>query len=325
MVVMKIPGSEITPETIYEQRRRALKWMTSGVAGVGLAAWAQRSAWCSDTASASMLAALPSVASRLAGAYTQEQQTPFEHASGYNNFYEFGVGKADPQRYAQQMPIDPWVVEVEGLVHKPGRWDLEELLKLSPMQERVYRLRCVEGWSMVIPWIGYSLSELIRRVEPMGSAKFVEFETLADSQHMRGLKSRVLQWPYREGLRLDEAVHPLCLLCFGMYGRVLPKQSGAPLRLVVPWKYGFKSAKSIVKLRFVEQQPISAWMESAPHEYGFYANVNPDVPHRRWSQATERRLDGSSAFAPKRRTVLFNGYAEQVAHLYQGMDLQRNF
>lgn len=178
---------------------------------------------------------------------------------------------------------------------------------------------------MVIPWIGYSLAELIRRVEPMGSAKFVEFVTVADAQHMRGLKSRVLQWPYTEGLRLDEAMHPLTLLSFGMYGRVLPKQSGAPLRLVVPWKYGFKSAKSIVKIRFVEQMPQSAWMKSAPQEYGFYSNVNPEVPHRRWSQATERRLDGGGIFAPKRKTLMFNGYADQVAQLYSGLDLQRNF
>ena len=222
-------------------------------------------------------------------------------------------------------PCHHWTVDVEGLVHKPGRWGLDDLLKLSPMEERIYRLRCVEGWSMVIPWVGYSLAELIRRVQPMGSAKYVEFVTLADAHHMRGIKSSVLDWPYTEGLRLDEAMHPLTLLAFGMYGQVLPKQNGAPVRLVVPWKYGFKSAKSIVKIRFLETMPATAWNKAAKHEYGFYSNVNPAVPHPRWSQATERRIGEGGLFAPKRPTQLFNGYADQVAHLYQGMDLKRNF
>lgn len=317
---MTINSSEITSQAFYAQRRQYLKWLAGGVAGTGLGVWAQREALAGVTPPT-----LAHVPSTLSGTRTTETLTPYEDATGYNNFYEFGVDKADPARYAQELPIDPWSVEVEGLVRKPGRWALEDLLKLSPMEERIYRLRCVEGWSMVIPWIGYSLAELIRRVEPLGSAKFVEFVTVADAQHMRGLKSRVLQWPYTEGLRLDEAMHPLTLLSFGMYGRVLPKQSGAPLRLVVPWKYGFKSAKSIVKIRFVEQMPQSAWMKSAPQEYGFYSNVNPEVPHRRWSQATERRLDGGGIFAPKRKTLMFNGYADQVAQLYSGLDLQRNF
>ncbi|MBQ0131539.1 MAG: protein-methionine-sulfoxide reductase catalytic subunit MsrP, partial [Comamonas sp.] len=269
--------------------------------------------------------ALPHQASSVAGARSSEKITAAEHATGYNNFYEFGVDKSDPQRYAEQLPIDPWLVQVEGLVHKPGRWSLDDLRKLSPMEERIYRLRCVEGWSMVIPWIGYSLAQLLRRVEPMGSAKYVEFVTVADAQHMRGLKSRVLQWPYNEGLRLDEAMHPLTLLAFGMYGHTLPVQNGAPLRLVVPWKYGFKSAKSLVKIRLVESMPQSAWMKSAPQEYGFYSNVNPEVPHRRWSQATERRIGEGGLLAPKRKTEIFNGYAEQVGQLYAGMDLQRNF
>jgi sulfoxide reductase catalytic subunit YedY len=202
---------------------------------------------------------------------------------------------------------------------------LEELLKLSPMEERIYRLRCVEGWSMVIPWVGYSLSELIKRVEPLGSAKYVEFITLADPKTMPGVASRVLDWPYVEGLRLDEAMHPLTLLSFGMYGEVLPNQSGAPVRLVVPWKYGFKSAKSLVKIRFVDKQPINSWGRSAPQEYGFYSNVNPNVDHPRWSQATERRIGEDGLFAKKRKTLMFNGYEAQVGQLYKGMDLSKFF
>lgn len=320
---MALHSSEITPQSVYEARRQWMKWVASGIAGAGLAAWAQRDALASAEASA--LPTLPSTPSTLVGARTTEKITAYEHASSYNNFYEFGVSKEDPARYAEAMPISPWTIEVEGLVHKPGKWALEDLLKLSPIEERIYRLRCVEGWSMVIPWEGYSLSELIRRVEPMGSAKFVEFVSLADPQHMRGLKSGVLDWPYSEGLRLDEAMNPLTLLAFGMYGHVLPKQNGAPVRLVVPWKYGFKSAKSIVKIRFLEEMPATAWNKSARHEYGFYSNVNPAVPHPRWSQATERRIGEGGLFAPKRQTLLFNGYADQVAYLYQGMDLKRNF
>ena len=320
---MAVHSSEITSQSIYEGRRQWLKWVASGAAGASMAAWAQRDALAS--ADLSSLASLPSVPSKVPGARTMERTTAIEHATGYNNFYEFGLSKEDPARYAQAMPVTPWTVEVEGLVHKPGPWSLEDLLKLSPMEERIYRLRCVEGWSMVIPWVGYSLSELIRRVEPMGSAKYVEFVSLADPQHMRGIRSRVLDWPYTEGLRLDEAMNPLALLAFGMYGHVLPNQNGAPVRLVVPWKYGFKSAKSIVKIRFLEHMPATAWNKSAKHEYGFYSNVNPEVPHPRWSQATERRIGEGGLFTPKRQTQLFNGYADQVAHLYQGMDLKRNF
>lgn len=320
---MRLHSSDITPQTVYEARRQWLKWVASGVAGASMAAWAQRDALAS--AASTSLPVLPHTASKLPGAQTIEKITAFEHASSYNNFYEFGLGKDDPARYAQVLPTSPWTVEVEGLVHKPGRWALEDLLKLSPMEERIYRLRCVEGWSMVIPWMGYSLAQLIRRVQPMGSAKFVEFVTLADPQHMRGIQSRVLDWPYTEGLRLDEAMHPLTLLAFGMYGQVLPKQNGAPVRLVVPWKYGFKSAKSIVKIRFVEAMPATAWNKSAKNEYGFYSNVNPAVPHPRWSQATERRIGEGGLFTPKRATQLFNGYADEVAQLYRGMDLQRNF
>lgn len=320
---MGIPGSAITSPSVYASRRQWLALLAGGAAGATLATWAQRDALAASAATA--WPALAHAPSTVEGARTSESITAAAHASSYNNFYEFGVGKDDPARHAHAMPISPWTVEVEGLVHKPGKWALEDLLKLSPMEERIYRLRCVEGWSMVIPWVGYSLAELIRRVEPMGSAKFVEFVTLADPEHMRGLKSRVLDWPYTEGLRLDEAMHPLTLLAFGMYGHVLPHQNGAPVRLIVPWKYGFKSAKSIVKIRFVETMPATAWSKTAKHEYGFYSNVNPQVPHPRWSQATERRIGEGGLFAPKRPTLLFNGYADQVAQLYSGMDLKRNY
>jgi len=222
------------------------------------------------------------------------------------------------------MKVRPWTVTVDGLVHKPRTFDVDDLLRLSALEERVYRMRCVEGWSMVIPWVGYSLAHLIREVEPMGSARYVEFETLADREVMPGLRSSVLLWPYLEGLRLDEARHPLAMLALGMYGEVLPNQNGAPLRLVVPWKYGFKSGKSIVRIRFTDKEPKTSWNVAAPQEYGFYSNVNPDVPHPRWSQATERRIgDDGGLFAKRRKTLLFNGYEPQVGQLYAGMDLKK--
>ena len=226
---------------------------------------------------------------------------------------------------AHTLKTTPWTVEVEGLVKKPARYTLEDLLKLSPQEERIYRLRCVEGWSMVIPWVGYSLSELIKKVEPTGSAKYVEFVTLADPKTMPFVGSRVLDWPYVEGLRLDEAMHPLTLLAFGMYGEVLPNQNGAPVRLVMPWKYGFKSAKSLVKIRFTDKPPATAWNKAAANEYGFYSNVNPTVDHPRWSQATERRIGEDGLFAKKRKTLMFNGYEAQVGQLYAGMDLKKLF
>ncbi|WP_424949192.1 protein-methionine-sulfoxide reductase catalytic subunit MsrP [Comamonas terrigena] len=318
-------ASEITSPAVYAQRRAWLQWAASGAAGAALAGWAGRDALAAASPGGGKLAALPGATSSVAGAATMEKITSYRDASSYNNFYEFGTGKDDPARYADALPIRPWSVQVEGLVHKPGTWALEDLLKLSPMEERIYRLRCVEGWSMVIPWVGYSLAALIRKVEPLGSARYVQFVTLADAEHMRGLRSRVLDWPYTEGLRLDEALHPLTLLAFGMYGEVLPKQNGAPVRLVVPWKYGFKSAKSIVKIRFVEAMPATAWNKAARNEYGFYSNVNPEVPHPRWSQATERRIGDGGLLAPKRKTLLFNGYGDQVAGLYAGMDLKSNF
>jgi sulfoxide reductase catalytic subunit YedY len=253
-----------------------------------------------------------------------EKQTRWEDATSYNNYYEFGTQKSDPARHApSRLRMDPWRLVVDGLVARPQTFGLEDLIRFAPMEERVYRLRCVEGWSMVIPWIGYSLSALIQRVQPLGSAKYVAFTTLADPQQMPGLRSDVLEWPYHEGLRLDEANHALTLLCFGAYGQTLLAQNGGPVRVVVPWKYGFKSAKSLVRISFVENQPASSWHVAAPQEYGFYSNVNPSVPHRRWSQATERRIGEDSLFAPRRPTLMFNGYTEAVEGLYAGMDLRR--
>lgn len=313
--------SEITPPAVQAQRRELLRLMAGGAAGATIAAWAGRDA----LASAPKLSALSGAKSAVAGATTLEKLTEAKDATGYNNFYEFGLDKSDPARNAHTLKTTPWTVAVEGLVKKPANYTLEDLLKLSPMEERIYRLRCVEGWSMVIPWVGYSLAELIRRVEPLGSAKYVEFVTLADRKTMPYVGSSVLNWPYVEGLRLDEAMHPLTLLAFGMYGQVLPNQNGAPLRLVVPWKYGFKSGKSLVKIRFTDREPVTAWHQAAPQEYGFYSNVNPLVDHPRWSQATERRIGEDGLFAKKRKTLMFNGYEAQVASLYAGMDLKKYY
>ncbi|WP_225784112.1 protein-methionine-sulfoxide reductase catalytic subunit MsrP [Xenophilus sp. Marseille-Q4582] len=321
------PASEITPRAAYESRREWLRWMAGGAAGAALASWAGREALAQTSPASARpgkLAALPAQPSRVAGAQTLEKLTDYKDASSYNNFYEFGTDKGDPAKNAHTLKTRPWTVQVEGLVHKPGTFGIEDLLKLSPMEERIYRLRCVEGWSMVIPWVGYSLAELIKKVEPQGSAKYVEFLTLADPKTMPYIGSRILDWPYAEGLRMDEALHPLTLLAFGMYGEVLPNQNGAPVRLVVPWKYGFKSAKSIVKIRFVEKEPGTAWNRSAAQEYGFYSNVNPEVDHPRWSQATERRIgEPGGLFAKRRKTLMFNGYEAQVGQLYAGMDLKK--
>ena len=316
--------SEITPRAVYEQRRQMLRLMACGGTGALMAAWASREARAQGTGPGK-LAALAGARSSLAGATTQEPATSYADATSYNNFYEFGTDKSDPARHAGSMKTRPWTVAVEGEVNKPQTFALEDLLKLAPMEERIYRLRCVEGWSMVIPWVGYPLAELIKRVEPTGNAKFVEFVSLADPKQMPFVGSRVLEWPYVEGLRLDEARHPLALLTFGMYGEVLPNQNGAPVRMVLPWKYGFKSAKSIVKIRFVEKQPRTAWVKSAQQEYGFYSNVNPKVDHPRWSQATERRIGEDGLFKKKRPTLMFNGYEAQVGQLYAGLDLAKNF
>jgi sulfoxide reductase catalytic subunit YedY len=317
--------SEITARAVYEDRRRLLKWMATGVAGAGLASWAGRQALAQEIARPGKLAALKATRSTAAGAVVMEKVTDYKDATTYNNFYEFGTDKADPAQNAHTLKPNPWTVEVEGLVKKPGKFALEDLVKLGAQEERIYRLRCVEGWSMVIPWVGYPLSKLIERVEPLGNAKFVEFISQADPKTMPFVGSRVLDWPYAEGLRMDEAMNPLTLLTFGMYGEVLPNQNGAPLRVVVPWKYGFKSGKSIVKIRFSEQMPKTAWNKAAANEYGFYSNVNPSVDHPRWSQATERRIGEDGLFAKKRKTLMFNGYEAQVGQLYAGLDLKKNF
>lgn len=315
--------SEITPQAVYENRREILQRTAAGAAGLALAGWATRTAHAQAGVRPGKLAALPSRATKVDGAMALDKPTTYKDATSYNNFYEFGTDKTDPAANAHTLITKPWSIDVEGLVKKPGRFALEDLLKLSPQEERIYRLRCVEGWSMVVPWVGYALSEFIKRLEPLGSAKYVEFVTLADPKTMPGVGSRVLDWPYVEGLRMDEAMHPLTLLAFGMYGEVLPNQNGAPVRLVVPWKYGFKSAKSIVKIRFTEKQPSTAWNKAAANEYGFYSNVNPEVDHPRWSQATERRIGEGGLFAKKLKTQMFNGYAAQVAQLYAGMDLKK--
>jgi sulfoxide reductase catalytic subunit YedY len=309
-------ASEITPRAVYEARRTLLKGAAAGAALGALPALAQ-------TPRPNKLAALPGGKSEVPGAMTLEKLTPYADITTYNNFYEFGTDKSDPGRTAGTLKPRPWTVAIEGEVKKPGSFDLDALMKLGAMEERIYRLRCVEGWSMVIPWTGFSLAELIRRVEPTANAKYVQFVTLADKAQMPGLRSSVLDWPYVEGLRIDEAMHPLTLLTFGLYGEVLPNQSGAPVRVVVPWKYGFKSAKSIVKIRFVDKQPKTSWEQANASEYGFYSNVNPKVDHPRWSQAGERRIGEDGLFAKKRPTLMFNGYEAQVGQLYAGMDLKK--
>jgi len=309
-----IPPSEITPEGVWRQRRSLVK----AAAAAGLVVAAGRTD-AQDPAAAR----LPGKASPMS---TMEPMTSYDLVTTYCNFYEFGTDKDDPPRNApKRLKTRPWQVVIEGEVRSPRTLGIDELLKLAPMEERIYRLRCVEAWSAVIPWIGYPLAELIRRVEPTGNAKFVEFTTLADPKQMNGLGSRVLDWPYVEGLRMDEAMHPLTLLTFGLYGEVLPAQNGAPVRIVVPWKYGFKSAKSLVRIRFTAKEPVNSWQRSAPQEYGFYSNVNPHVDHPRWSQATERRLGEGGLLARRRPTLMFNGYGDQVAALYAGLDLKRYY
>lgn len=316
--------SDITPQGVYQSRRDTIRQVAAGSVGMALTGWGLRDAHA-QLARPGQLPPLPSVASKLPGAMILDKPTPYKDATTYNNFYEFGTDKADPAKRAHSLKTDAWSVEIEGMVKNTGRVNLEDLMKWGAMEERIYRLRCVEGWSMVIPWVGYSLADLIRRVEPQPGAKFVEFVTQADPKTMPGLRSSVLDWPYVEALRMDEAMHPLTLLAFGMYGEVMPKQNGAPLRLVVPWKYGFKSSKSLVKIRFTDKQPVTSWEKSAPQEYGFYSNVNPLVDHPRWSQATERRIGEDGLLAKKRKTLMFNGYEAQVGQLYAGMDLKKFF
>ena len=259
--------------------------------------------------------------------YTGEKLTPENDVTSYGNFYEFGTDKGDPAKYAREMSVDPWSIEIEGEVAKPGKLHLEDIMSSFDLEERIYRLRCVEAWSMVVPWIGFPLASLLSRFEPTSKAKYVEFKTLYNSKQMRGTRSftSIIDWPYREGLRMDEAMNPLTLMSVGLYGKTLPNQNGAPIRLVVPWKYGFKSIKSVVKIRLTERKPATSWEALAPREYGFYANVNPQVDHPRWSQAHERRLP-STLFRPNRiATEMFNGYGKQVAQLYSGMDLSKHY
>lgn len=311
--------SEITSYDIYQNRRQFLKH-----AGIGLAGALALTAGLASKANAA-----PSTRAKIAGIRktpygTEETITPYDDATTYNNFYEFGTSKSDPAKEAGTLVSHPWTVSIEGAVKKPKQIALEDILKLAPLEERIYRMRCVEGWSMVIPWVGFPLAELIKWAEPTGNAKYVEFVSLNNPMQMPGQRQPVLDWPYNEGLRMDEAMNPLTLMAVGLYGEVLPNQNGAPLRLVVPWKYGFKGIKSIVKMRFVETMPVSSWMKANANEYGFYSNVNPTVDHPRWTQASERRI-GEGLFSKRHKTMMFNGYTEQVGQMYSGMDLRKFF
>lgn len=327
-----IPSWEITPESIYRQRRYFIKGLVAlgGIAASGpLAALSTKYDFEGEriyTGPDWLETALSEGQSNSVYS-TTEPKTPYRLVSSHNNFYEFGMGKGDPKRYAQQFKTDPWRVEISGEVNKPALYELEDLIKPSQLEERIYRMRCVEGWSMVIPWVGIPLADIIKRADPTSKAKYVQFITLMDPEQMPGQRSgfSTIDWPYREGLRLDEAMHPLTIMAVGLYGNSLPPQNGAPFRLVVPWKYGFKSIKSIVGIQLTETMPQTSWNQTAPNEYGFYANVNPAVDHPRWSQATERRLP-SPLFNPDIiDTQPFNGYADEVAHLYKGMDLRQWF
>ena len=313
----RIESSEITPESVWLNRRNLMK---AAAAGAGMTAVGETIAQPVGLKDLKFMPAADDTSFK-----ATEDLTPYEAATTYNNFYEFGTDKSDPVRYADAMTTDPWEIKVGGLVHKPGKLHLEDILSGFDLEERIYRFRCVEAWSMVVPWIGFPLSKLLERFEPKAEGKFIEFKTLYRRSEMRGTRSftSIIDWPYREGLRMDEAMHPLTLMTVGLYGKTLPNQGGAPLRLIVPWKYGFKNIKSIVEINVTDRQPKTSWQDLAPQEYGFYANVNPKVSHPRWSQAWERRLP-SSLFNPNRvRTQMFNGYGEQVADLYKGMDLAR--
>ena len=313
-----IPSAEITDRKLYLNRRefvRAVTWVAGGAAAEVLG-------------ETFLQAAQPAPHGRKldnvqkSGFSTDEKPNTWEQITTYNNYYEFGTDKKQPSLLAPSLKTEPWTVAVEGECNKPAVYYLEDILKGQTLEDRIYRHRCVEAWSMVIPWVGFPLANFIKKCEPTSKAKFVEFTTLSDPKQMPGARVAVLDWPYVEGLRMDEALHPLTILVVGLYGEALPNQNGAPLRLAVPWKYGFKHAKSIVRIRFVEKQPLNTWQRQAPTEYGFYANVNPTVDHPRWSQASERRLPG---FFKNHKTLMFNGYADQVASLYTGMDLRKNF
>jgi methionine sulfoxide reductase catalytic subunit len=322
-----IRSSEITDEKIYWRRREFIRLAGGAALAAAVSPFA---AACSDetansglvtTAEAAMgQTPLENIKPKVVS--TDEKINRFEDITSYNNFFEFGTGKSDPQRYAGQLKTSPWKVKIDGLCNKPAEYLLEDLIKPHQLEERIYRLRCVEAWSMVIPWVGIPLHDVIKRAEPQGKASFVEFTTLLRPSEMPGQRGDALEWPYVEGLRMDEAMHPLTILAVGIYGKTLMNQNGAPIRLVVPWKYGFKSIKSIVRIRFVERQPRTAWSIANPQEYGFYSNVNPEVDHPRWSQAREKRLP---TFFANMKTMMFNGYGDQVASLYAGMDLRRNY
>jgi sulfoxide reductase catalytic subunit YedY len=313
-----IAASEITPEPVYQSRRAFL----AGLTGAGLLAAAPE---VLAQAMVNVSVVTPPLRFKPNPRFsTTEDPNSFEEVTGYNNFYEFGTDKSDPAANSRNFRTRPWNVAVAGEAEVTGNFALEDILKPHPLEERIYRLRCVEAWSMVIPWIGFPLGDLIKRFKPTSKARYVEFTTLLDPKQLPGQRYPVLDWPYREGLRIDEAMNPLAILAVGLYGKTLPNQNGAPLRLVVPWKYGFKSIKSIVQIRFTEDRPRTSWEKSAPREYGFYANVNPEVDHPRWSQARERRI-GSGRFVSKQPTLMFNGYAEHVAHLYKGLDLRKNY
>jgi sulfoxide reductase catalytic subunit YedY len=311
-----IRSSEITPKSVYLNRRKFL----AGAALAGAAAATGIGLREIISPSATALAGNKINGIQKSPLSTTETVTPYKDVTNYNNYYEFSTEKDEPAKLAQKFRTRPWKVKIDGLVDKKQELDVDAIIKMAPPEERIYRHRCVEGWSIVVPWVGFSLSEVIKRVNPTSKAKFVEFTTILDKTQMPGQQRNVLEWPYVEGLRMDEAMHPLALLCFGMYGEDLPNQDGAPIRIIVPWKYGFKSAKAIVHIRFTDKQPLNTWNISAPMEYGFYSNVNPNVDHPRWSQAKERRLGEFS----KRPTLMFNGY-DQVASLYSGMDLKKNF
>ncbi len=324
MIGDRIPSSEITPEHLYNDRRMFIKAgltaATVGLTGWGYRHWNRAGGMDVNT---EQLSGVTSVTpDGLANGFTlSEPQTPLQSIVNYNNFYEFTTDKEAVAGTAKDFVSKPWQITIDGMVQKPRTIDLDDLMKLGALEERIYRMRCVEAWSMVIPWVGIPLSKVLDLVEPMGSAKYIAFETLNDPSRMPGQKTMVLEWPYVEGLRIDEARHPLAILAVGLYGRMLPPQNGAPVRLVVPWKYGFKGIKSIVRITFSETQPPTSWSREGPREYGFFANVNPEVPHPRWSQATEQRLGESG----RRPTLMFNGYSEQVASLYAGMDLRANY
>ncbi|MFO1370748.1 MAG: protein-methionine-sulfoxide reductase catalytic subunit MsrP [Marinagarivorans sp.] len=322
-----IHPSEITSESAYLNRRALITALLGGaMIGGAIDAQAAPSQIADEPASGPAWLKEKITLAKPAAA-TAETLTPYKHVTQHNNFYEFGTAKTDPAKYAHSLKPEPWRVSIGGAVDKPGQYFLDDLLKGIDLEERIYRLRCVEAWSMVIPWVGFSLSELLKKAQPNGSAKYVAFTTLQDKDQMPEQNNRLstIHWPYQEGLRLDEAMHPLCILAVGLYGKVLPNQNGAPLRLVVPWKYGFKSIKSIVAITLTEKQPPTSWNQLAPQEYGFYANVNPQVDHPRWSQAKERRLPNSLLSPNIVPTQLFNGYAEQVASLYSNLDMKKNF